>query len=167
MTTPTVIREWNIQGLPRDNFSTENAILATRTSCSSLVIDPQSQAIKWIKRMEKSNGLKLIDFQMRDYMKIIEECIKMGRPCLCQNIHEDIPQTLNPILIKSIKKITDNESRLILQLVDREIDYHPSFRFYLSTRLSNPRYKPEIYSKVNVINFAIKEQGLEEQLLGK
>jgi dynein heavy chain len=117
--------------------------------------------------MEKSNGLKLIDFHMRDYMKIIEECIKMGRPCLCQNIHEDIPQILNPILMQSIKTTTDNESRLILQLTDREIDYNPSFRFYLSTRLSNPRYKPEIYSKVNIINFAIKEQGLEEQLLGK
>jgi dynein heavy chain len=182
MTTPTIIREWNIQGLPRDNFSTENAILATRTSSSSLcmkdfngnknklllfflsiVIDPQSQATKWIKQMEKSNGLKIIDFQMRDYMKIIEECIKIGRPCLCQNIHEDIPQTLNPILIKSIK----TNSHLILQLADREIDYNPLFRFYLSTRLSNPRYKPEIYSKINIINFSIKEQGLEEQLLGK
>ena len=117
--------------------------------------------------MEKSNGLKIIDFQMRDYMKIIEECIKMGRPCLCQNIHEDIPQILNPILIKSIKKSSDIDSHLILQLADREIDYNPSFRFYLSTRLSNPRYKPEIYSKINIINFAIKEQGLEEQLLGK
>ncbi len=117
--------------------------------------------------MEKSNGLKIIDFQMRDYMKIIEECIKMGRPCLCQNIHEDIPQTLNPILIKTIKKNNEIDSCLILQLADREIDYNPSFRFYLSTRLSNPRYKPEIYSKINLINFAIKEQGLEEQLLGK
>ncbi len=36
MTTPTVVREWNIQGLPRDNFSTENAILATRTLSYSL-----------------------------------------------------------------------------------------------------------------------------------
>jgi dynein heavy chain len=129
----------------------------------SLVIDPQSQGIKWIKQMEKLNGLKIIDFQMRDYMKIIEECIKMGRPCLCQNIHEDIPQILNPILIKLIK----NDSYLILQLSDREIDYNPSFRFYLSTRISNPRYKPEIYSKINIINFSIKKQGLEEQLLGK
>ena len=182
MTTPTVIREWNIQGLPRDNFSTENAILATKTSSSSLckiqvhilshshissVIDPQSQAVKWIKQLEKSNGLKLIDLQMRDYMKIIEECIKMGRPCLCQNIAEDLPQTFNPILIKSIRKSSENDTRWILQFIDREIEYHPSFRFYLSTRLANPRYKPEIYSKVKIINFAVKEQGLEEQLLGK
>jgi dynein heavy chain len=134
--------------------------------CFLLVIDPQSQATKWIKRMEKSNGLKLIDFQMRDYMKIIEECIKMGRPCLCQNVPEDIPQILNSILIKSIKQTNNVDSPFVLQLGDRQIDYNPSFRFYLSTRLSNPRYKPSIYSKVNIINFAIKEQGLEEQLLG-
>ncbi|CAF0769681.1 unnamed protein product [Adineta ricciae] len=166
MTTPTTVREWNIQGLPRDNFSTENAILATRTLSSPLFIDPQSQATKWIKHMEKSRGLKVIDLQMRDYMKIIEECIKMGRPCLCQNLHEDLPQILNPILIKSIKTSSNDSSHLILQIGDREIDYNPSFRFYLSTRLSNPRYKPELFSKVNLINFALKEQGLEEQLLG-
>ncbi|UJR33040.1 hypothetical protein I4U23_020499 [Adineta vaga] len=166
MTTPTMIREWNIQGLPRDNFSTENALLATRSLSSPLFIDPQNQATKWIKQMEKSHGLRVIDIQMHDYMKIIEECIKMGRPCLCQNLHEDIPQTLNPILIKSIKTSSDHDSHFILQLGDREIDYNPSFRFYLSTRLSNPHYKPEIFSKVNLINFALKEQGLEEQLLG-
>ena len=117
--------------------------------------------------MEKSNGLKIVDVQMRDYMKVIEECIKMGRPCLCQNLPEDLPQALNSILVKSIRKSTEGNARLLLRLGDREIDYHPSFRFYLSTRLSNPRYKPEIYSKVTVINFAIKEQGLEEQLLGR
>ena len=198
MTTPTAIRQWNIQGLPRDYFSTENAILATRVLASPLckwsrqrlsdgdrivlpsgifngawvdplfvVVDPQSQGTKWIKHMEKTNGLKIIDLQMRDYMKSIEECIKMGRPCLCQNVHEDLPQALNSVLVKSIKTSSENDARLKLQLGDREIDYNPSFRFYLSTRLTNPRYKPEIYSKVTVINFAIKEQGLEEQLLGR
>merc|ERR1711881_720903 len=35
-------------------------------------------------------------------------------------------------------------------------------RFYMTTKLSNPHYTPEIFSKVNV---AVKEQGLEEQLL--
>lgn len=116
--------------------------------------------------MEKSNGLKIIDFQTRDYIKIIEECIKTGRPCLCQNIQDELPQVLNPILNKSIKQSTDSNSNLILQIGDRQIEYNSSFRLYLSTRLSNPHYKPEIYSKVNIINFAIKEQGLEEQLLG-
>lgn len=32
--------------------------------------------------------------------------------------------------------------------------------------MSNPTYSPEITTKVNLINFAIKESGLEEQLLG-
>ena len=117
--------------------------------------------------MEKINGLKIIDLQMRDYMKTIIECIKMGWPCLCQNIHEDIPQIFNPILIKSIKETNNRQSPLILEIDGQEINYNPSFRLYLSTRLFNPRYKPEIFSKLSIINFAIKEQGLEEQLLGR
>jgi len=32
--------------------------------------------------------------------------------------------------------------------------------------MSNPVYAPEITTKVNLINFSIKESGLEEQLLG-
>jgi len=32
--------------------------------------------------------------------------------------------------------------------------------------VSNPHYTPEVSTKVNVINFSIKEQGLEEQCLG-
>ena len=32
--------------------------------------------------------------------------------------------------------------------------------------MANPHYTPEVSTKVNVINFSIKEQGLEEQCLG-
>ena len=37
---------------------------------------------------------------------------------------------------------------------------------YITTRMANPHYTPEVSTKVNVINFSIKEQGLEEQCLG-
>jgi hypothetical protein len=38
-------------------------------------------------------------------MRIIEQCVQLGRPCLCQNIKEDLDASLNPILTKSMKKI--------------------------------------------------------------
>ena len=48
------VREWNIRGLPSDSFSTENGVLVTRGTRWPLMIDPQGQAIKWIKNMELS-----------------------------------------------------------------------------------------------------------------
>ncbi len=43
------VREWQINGLPTDRVSTDNAILVTRGKRWPLMIDPQEQAKKWIK----------------------------------------------------------------------------------------------------------------------
>jgi dynein heavy chain len=48
----TDVRDWNIQGLPADPFSTENGVMVTRGSRWPLMIDPQGQANKWIKNLE-------------------------------------------------------------------------------------------------------------------
>ena len=50
---PTDVRFWNIQGLPSDQFSTENGVIVTRGRRWPLMIDPQGQANKWIKKMER------------------------------------------------------------------------------------------------------------------
>ncbi len=34
----------------------------------------------------------------------------------------------------------------------------------MTTKLPNPRYKPEVTTKVILVNFTVKEKGLEEQL---
>ena len=38
---PKNVRDWNIQGLPSDSFSTENGVMVTRGSRWPLMIDPQ------------------------------------------------------------------------------------------------------------------------------
>lgn len=36
----------------------------------SLFIDPQNQANKWIKEMERNNQLSVVKFTQSDYMKV-------------------------------------------------------------------------------------------------
>ena len=74
---PTDVRTWNIQGLPRDNFSTENGVLVTRGKRWPLMIDPQRQANKWVKRMAAEEGggdLKIIDLKMDGFLRVVETC---------------------------------------------------------------------------------------------
>jgi dynein heavy chain, axonemal len=39
-------------------------------------------------------------------------------------------------------------------------------RFYITTKLRNPHYAPEVSVKVSLLNFFVTPEGLEEQLLG-
>ena len=48
----------------------------------------------------------------------------------------------------------------------QEIDFDPNFRVYLTTKLKNPHYMPEVTGKVQIINFMITPEGLQDQLLG-
>ena len=47
----------------------------------------------------------------------------------------------------------------IIRLGDKEVEYNYDFRFYITTKLSNPHYTPEISTKACTVNFAVKEQG--------
>jgi hypothetical protein len=45
-----------MNGLPSDSFSKENSIITKSSSRQPLFIDPQMQALKWIKANQKSEG---------------------------------------------------------------------------------------------------------------
>ena len=45
-----------MSGLPSDTVSVDNAILAAKTTRWPLMIDPQTQANTWIKRLYKNGG---------------------------------------------------------------------------------------------------------------
>lgn len=155
------IREWNIQGLPSDSFSTENGILATNGTRWPLLIDPQCQANVWIKNLEKN--LKIIDFGQKNFVQILELALRFGHAVLLQNVMEKLDPMLSPILNRAIIK---QGGQNLIKFNENMINYDEKFRFYLTTKLPNPHYPPEIATKTTLINFAVKEEGLQAQLLG-
>lgn len=52
-----------------------------------------------------------------------------------------------------------------IKFADKEIDISPGFRFYITTKLNNPHYAPEVSTKTCVVNFAVTSKGLQDQLL--
>uniref|UniRef100_A0A8C5FLE3 Dynein, axonemal, heavy chain 6 n=1 Tax=Gadus morhua TaxID=8049 RepID=A0A8C5FLE3_GADMO len=159
---PYVIRQWNNEELPRDTVSTENAILVTRGRRWPLMIDPQDQANRWIRSKESKNGLKVIKLTDFSFLRTLENAIRMGMPVLLEELKETIDPALEPILLK---QTFVSGGRLLIRLGDSDIDYDKNFRFYMTTKMANPHYLPEVCIKVTIINFTVTKSGLEDQLL--
>lgn len=75
----------------------------THCSFRPLMIDPQGQANKWVKNLEKDN-LSIIKLSDGDYMRTLENCIQFGTPLLLENVGEDLDPSLEPLLLKQIFK---------------------------------------------------------------
>ncbi|KAM4652007.1 dynein axonemal heavy chain 1 [Discoglossus pictus] len=160
---PVKIRSWQIAGLPNDTLSVENGVITQYSQRWSHYIDPQGQANKWIKNMEKDNGLEVVKLSDRDFLRSLENAIRFGKPFLLENVGEELDPALEPVLLKQTYK---QQGSTVLRLGDSVIPYHDDFRMYITTKLPNPHYQPEICTKVTLINFTLSPSGLEDQLLG-
>eukprot|EP00106_Octopus_bimaculoides_P013835 XP_014781277.1 PREDICTED: dynein heavy chain 6, axonemal-like [Octopus bimaculoides] len=100
MADPFEIQQWHTDGLPRDQVSIENAILATRGHRWPLMIDPQEQG-----------------------------------------------------------------GQLVIRIGDSDIQFDMNFHLYLTTKIPNPQYLPDVCTKVTIINFMVTKSGLENQIL--
>ncbi|XP_035385934.1 dynein heavy chain 6, axonemal [Electrophorus electricus] len=159
---PYEIRQWNSEGLPRDTVSTENGILVTHGRRWPLMIDPQDQANRWIRTKESKNGLKVIKLTDNGFLRTLESAIRLGMPVLLEELKETLDPALEPVLLK---QTFVSGGRTMIRLGDSDIDYDKNFRFYMTTKMANPHYLPEVCIKVTVINFTVTKSGLEDQLL--
>nr|XP_034180267.1 dynein heavy chain 10, axonemal [Osmia lignaria] len=155
------ISTWTSEGLPPDELSVQNGILTTRASRFPLCIDPQQQALNWIKKKEQKKNLKILSFIDADFLKQVELAIKYGLPVLFQDVDEVDP-VLDNVLSKNIQV---SGGRMFVLLGDKEVDYDPKFRLYLTTKMSNPIFDPALYAKATIINYMVTIGGLEDQLL--
>ncbi|KAG8348375.1 dynein heavy chain [Trypanosoma vivax] len=158
------IQQWQLCGLPKDPLSTENAIILTNARTWPLMIDPQGQANAWIRNLHKDDNLQVCKASDEKFMKTIESSIRLGHPCLLENVGETLEPALEPVLQRNVFLIGSTPH---IRVGDSAIPYDKNFKFYITTKLPNPSYTPETIVTVSLLNFFITRSGLEDQILGK
>lgn len=161
MSVPVVIQGWNLNGLPKDDTSTENGIIIERSKRFSLMIDPQNQANKFIKNWgkERQEGIEVCKASDPNMIRICEKAIQFGQWVLMENVGLELDPALEPILLQDIRRTSGSAT---IAFGDKTLNYDERFKIYFTTTISNPVYTPETSVKVTIINFAITPSGLEE-----
>jgi dynein heavy chain len=159
---PVVMRQWVIDKLPNDSLSIDNALVLYKARRWPLMIDPQLQANKWVRNTYASN-IKVMRLSTPNYARMLEVVIANGDPCLLENIGVSIDPLLEPLLQKAVFKAGNV---MMIRLGDSTVEYSPNFKLFLTTKLPNPHYSPEICVQVTLLNFMVTPDGLQDQMLG-
>ena len=182
------------EGLPADRISIENGAIITNAKRWPLIIDPQLQGIKWLRRRYEpkeeepsladgdaddeantddveanpaggfSGGPQLVVMQLTG--KSWLRNIKNAITNGDVVIIENLGESIDATMEPVLSRAIYKKGRTLqLKLGGEEIEYDPRFKLFLITKLSNPHYKPEIAAQCTLVNFIATESGLEDQLL--
>ena len=161
-----------------------------------LLVDPQSQALSFIKSLGLgtqgvANGFEIIRQVPRVYVHVwqsyvgvsvylrvhsppvvqsdkkfqfqLEMGVRHGKWIVVENVSERLDAALEPLLQN--QKYTQGGVEVI-NISDHVVPYNPGFQLFLTTRLANPHFPPELCAKVSVLNFCVTPDGLQDQMLG-
>lgn len=130
------------------------------------MIDPQTQANKFVKNLGKDVKEGFDSFKPSDnnLLRGLELGIQFGKWILLENVSEVLDPALEPVLLQ---QKTKQGSGFVIKMGDRNVPYDPAFKLFLTTTLPNPHYSPETQVKISLLNFAITQFGLEEQMLNQ
>jgi dynein heavy chain len=96
------INLWGVAGLPSDKLSVENGIIMFKSRRWPLMIDPQTQANKFIKNLGKDveTGLDVFKQSEANLLRGLELAIQFGKWVLLENVGESLDPALEPILLQ-------------------------------------------------------------------
>jgi dynein heavy chain len=150
-----------MEGLPSDDLSIQNAIMVTSSDRYPLLIDPQGQARKWIlkKEVELEQFKCILSINHPNLKDAVKLPLQEGYACLIENIENEVDPMLDPLLEKQITR--RGRTSMFIKIAETEMDYDPKFRLYMTSRMANPLFSPELAAKTTIIDFTVTQTGLE------
>lgn len=166
LSTDAQVAKMVAEGIPADRISLENGAMVNNAKRWPLLIDPQLQAMNWlrVKFEDPKYRLQIIQMNNPKWMPILSNAISEGTVVFIENLTEEIDASIEPVLAREVYKKGYGR---YLNLGGEAIEYDDNFQLFMQTRLFNPEYLPEIQAQVTMINFIATEGGLEDQLLAK
>ena len=105
------------------------------------------QANIWVHEMVGKKEIRILrpNMPLTEILLQLENSIAFGNSILLENIGNEIDSVFDAILQN--KKIKQGGAWK-LKMGEKIIDYSPNFKLYMTTKLPNPHYPPEICVKV-------------------
>jgi dynein heavy chain len=87
------------------------------------------------------SGMDVVKLSDPNFLRSLVNGVQFGRWVLLENIGEELDAALEPILLQQKFKQGGQE---MIRIGEDVIPYNDSFKFFMTTKLSNPHYQPEI-----------------------
>jgi dynein heavy chain 2 len=162
MSSESELLTWKSQGLSADRLSQENAVMIKAGIMVPFIVDPNSQAIEWLKQHIPT--VETVLQQDPKLMSQLELAVRFGKTVIVQEV-DGIETFLFTLLRKDFHR---QGPRLVVQIGEKMCDYNENFNLFLVTRNSNAigQLPPNAACLVTRVNFSVTRAGLEGQLLG-
>ena len=160
--SPTDSIEWELLGLPRVKYYITNALLMKITQRWPMVIDPDNQTSKWIKKVMRDKHIICIENKDKNLVVKVTEAVQEGYPVLIENVSFQI----NKLLDRLIKReFFNKEGSQFVDIDGNHIKVHNDFQLILSSKSDNVQFPSYFQSNLLFINCIPTREGLEDYLL--